>query len=68
MESASAVIADYGASDRAVAEVLFGVARPQGSLPFELPSSMEAVRSQYEDVPRDSQSPLFASGFGLAYR
>ncbi len=68
VESASAVIADYGASDRAIAEVLFGIARPEGSLPFELPSSMEAVRSQYEDVPRDSQSPLFDSGFGLAYR
>ncbi len=68
VESASAVIADYGASDRAVAEVLFGIARPEGSLPFELPSSMEAVRNQYEDVPDDSQSPLFGSGFGLAYR
>jgi beta-glucosidase len=68
VQSASAVIADYGASDRAVAEVLFGIANPQGSLPFELPSSMEAVRNQYEDVPRDSQSPLFESGFGLDYR
>ena len=68
VESASAVIADYGASDRAVAEVLFGIARPEGSLPFELPSSMEAVRNQSEDVPHDSQSPLFESGFGLAYR
>ena len=68
VQSASAVIADYGASDQAVAEVLFGIAKPEGSLPFELPSSMEAVRNQYEDVPRDSQSPLFESGFGLAYR
>jgi beta-glucosidase len=68
VQSASAVIADYGASDRAVAEVLFGIANPQGSLPFELPSSMEAVRNQFEDVPRDSQSPLFESGFGLDYR
>jgi beta-glucosidase len=66
-ESASAVIADYGASDRAVAEVLFGIARPEGSLPFELPSSMEAVRNQNEDVPGDSESPLFESGFGLVY-
>ena len=68
VQSASAVIADYGASDQAVAEVLFGIAKPEGNLPFELPSSMEAVRNQYEDVPRDSQSPLFESGFGLAYR
>ena len=68
VENASAVIADYGASDRAVAEVLFGIAKPEGRLPFELPSSMEAVRKQQADVPGDSESPLFESGFGLSYR
>lgn len=67
VDSASAVIADYGASDRAVAEVLFGIAKPEGSLPFELPSSMNAVRDQNEDVPGDSQNPLFEAGFGLGY-
>lgn len=67
VKNASAVIADYGASDRAVAEVLFGIAKPEGRLPFELPSSMEAVRQQKADVPGDSESPLFESGFGLAY-
>lgn len=67
VKNASAVIADYGASDRAVAEVLFGIAQPEGRLPFELPSSMEAVRQQKADVPGDSESPLFESGFGLAY-
>lgn len=67
VDSASAVIADYGASDRAVAEVLFGIAKPEGRLPFELPSSMEAVRKQHADVPGDSENPLFVSGFGLAY-
>ena len=30
VKNASAVIADYGASDRAVAEVLFGIAKPEG--------------------------------------
>ncbi len=58
----------YGASDRAVAEVLFGIAQPEGRLPFELPSSMEAVRKQYADVPDDSENPLFERGFGLGYR
>ena len=61
VESASAVIADYGASDRAVSEVLFGIAKPEGKLPFELPSSMEAVHNQNEDVPGDSRNPLFES-------
>ncbi len=68
VENASAVIADYGASDRAVAEVLFGIAKPEGTLPFELPASMEAVRNQKEDVPDDSANPLFERGYGLAYR
>jgi len=68
VENATAVIADYGASDQAVAEVLFGIARPEGRLPFELPSSMEAVRNQLTDVPDDSESPLFETGFRLFYQ
>jgi beta-glucosidase len=65
--AAAAVIADYGASDQAVTEVLFGMARPEGALPFELPSSMAAVRQQLADVPADSSEPLFPTGFGLRY-
>lgn len=64
---AAAIVADYGASDQAVVEVLFGDAVPEGRLPFELPSSMQAVRDQLADVPADSANPLFESGFGLAY-
>ena len=67
VSGASAVIAGYGASDQAVAEVLFGIAKPEGTLPFELPSSMEAVHNQHSDVPGDSDKPLFEKGFGLAY-
>ncbi len=65
---AIAVIADFGASDRAVAEVVFGFAEPGGKLPFELPSSMEAVRKQHPDAPSDSSNPLFEIGFGLKYQ
>jgi len=66
-EESVAVVADFGASDRAVVEVLFGIASPQGRLPFELPSSMDAVRDQLADVPADSRNPLFELGFGLSY-
>jgi hypothetical protein len=45
----------------------FGKFKPAGKLPFELPSSMEAVRNQKEDVPYDSKDPLFKFGFGLRY-
>ncbi|HKY55720.1 MAG TPA: glycoside hydrolase family 3 C-terminal domain-containing protein, partial [Anaerolineales bacterium] len=58
---------DYGASDVAVLDAIFGKANPEGKLPVELPSSMEAVRRQKEDVPYDSENPLFAFGYGLTY-
>ncbi len=51
--ASKALIADFGASDKNVCEVIFGNARPTGKLPFELPSSMEAVRNQLTDVPYD---------------
>ncbi|NIN37078.1 MAG: glycoside hydrolase family 3 protein, partial [Gammaproteobacteria bacterium] len=38
---AQALLADFGASDTAVLDVIFGRAKPEGKLPFELPSSME---------------------------
>lgn len=40
---------------------------PVGGLPFELPSSMEAVRDKLADVPFDSEDPLFPYGSGLSY-
>jgi len=66
-KASKALIADYGASDRSVCEVLFGNTAPKGKLPFELPSSMEAVYNQKTDVPYDSEDPLFEFGFGLEY-
>ena len=65
--AARALLVDYGASDAAVLDVIFGRARPEGKLPFELPSSMEAVRRQKPDVPYDSEHPLYPFGFGLSY-
>jgi beta-glucosidase len=65
--AAKAVIGEYGANDAAVMNVIFGKAKPEGKLPFELPSSMEAVRNQKEDLPHDSEDPLYEFGFGLTY-
>jgi beta-glucosidase len=64
---AAALVADFGASDAAVLDVLTGRERPQGHLPFELPSSDVAVDKQQPDVPNDSESPLYPYGFGLQY-
>ncbi|HET9824893.1 MAG TPA: glycoside hydrolase family 3 N-terminal domain-containing protein [Chitinophagaceae bacterium] len=64
---AKGLLADFGASDAAVLDVIFGKYKPGGRLPIELPSSMEAVRNQMEDVPYDSKNPLYKFGFGLSY-
>ena len=46
---------------------VFGKFNPIGKLPFDLPSSMEAVREQFEDVPFDTKDPLYRFGHGLSY-
>ncbi len=63
----AALLANFGASDAALLDVVFGRAAPGGRLPFELPSSMAAVLRQHPDVPYDSEDPLFPFGHGLAY-
>ncbi|WP_378147754.1 glycoside hydrolase family 3 protein [Cnuibacter sp. UC19_7] len=67
LERSDAVLASYGVSDEALLSVITGAASPAGTLPFELPSSMEAVAAQLADVPNDSADPLFAYRFGLSY-
>jgi len=64
---AKALIANYGASDAALLDVLFGKYKPEGHLPIELPSSMTAVKEQKEDIPYDSGNPLYKFGAGLSY-
>jgi beta-glucosidase len=63
----AALVAHFGVTDEALLDVLTGAYAPTGKMPFELPSSMEAVRVQKEDVPHDSKDPLFPFGHGLTY-
>ena len=63
----TALLGDFGISDEALMDLISGKASPQGRLPFELPSSVEAVRQQKSDLPHDSPSPLYPIGFGLHY-
>ena len=67
-KSSSALFAEFGTSDEVLVKVLFGEAKPEGKLPFELPSSWEAVENQKEDVPYDSKDPLYPFGHGLSYK
>ncbi len=61
------LLGNFGVSDDALLDVLFGRVNPGGRLPFELPSSMTAVRQQHPDAPHDSANPLFPMGYGLRY-
>jgi beta-glucosidase len=53
--------------DNALLDVIFGMYNPTGKLPFDIPSSMDAVRNQQEDVPFDTKDPIFKYGVGLSY-
>jgi beta-glucosidase len=64
---AQAVLAEFGISNEVLGEILTGKKNPTGKLPFELPSSWEAVENQLEDVPYDSDNPLYLFGHGLSY-
>ena len=66
-ELCGALMADFGTSDEVAVDVLFGVRKAEGKLPFELPSSQEAVEKQMEDVPYDSENPLYPFGYGLSF-
>ena len=53
-------------ADAPLLDVVFGHHRELGRLPFELPTSMDAVRRQLPDLPDDSDEPLFPRGYGLS--
>ena len=52
-KSSSGLIGTFGVQDRIIFEGLFGEFNPSGKLPFEIPSSMESVLNQKEDLPDD---------------
>ncbi len=67
-DHARALIAGYGSTDETFLDIVFGLAEPEGRLPFDLPSSMVAVVASRPDMPFDTADPLFRFGHGLSYR
>jgi beta-glucosidase len=67
MSHATAVLGDFGVADKPLLKLLKGSTVPSGHLPFELPSSVQAVEQQKSDLPDDSARPLFPRGFGMHF-
>jgi beta-glucosidase len=64
-DKAAVLLVNFGATDAALLDVITGVARAQGRMPFELPSSMAAVEAQDSAVPDDSARPLYRVRAGI---
>lgn len=64
VDTADAVVAVFGASDSAVADVLTGRVRAEGKLPFQLPRDGASVERSRPDVAADLEDPLFDRGYG----
>jgi beta-glucosidase len=69
-EQTTSVVANFGSNAQALLDVIFGLkgASPEGKLPFDLPSSTAAVCQSKEDLPFDTENPVFRYGHGLRYK
>jgi beta-glucosidase len=65
-DAAAALVANYGAADAPLLDVIFGRRAPEGRLPFQLPRSMADVQGQRPDVPSDGQDAVYEFGHGLS--
>ncbi len=63
----SALIGTFGVLDEIIYEGIYGRFNPSGRLPFEIPSSMESVLNQKEDLPDDTLNPTYIYGYGISY-
>ena len=66
-KSSSSLIGTFGVSDQIIFEGIYGSFKPTGKLPFEIPSSMEEVLNQKEDLPDDTINPTYEFGYGISY-
>ena len=64
---ASGLIGTFGVLDEVIFEAIYGNFNPSGKLPFEIPSSMEEVKKQKEDLPDDTDNPSYEYGYGISY-
>lgn len=69
-----AIVASFGIQNQAILDIITGAAEPSGLLPVQMPSDMNTVEEQYEDVPHDMQAYIdsegntYDFGFGLNWK
>lgn len=59
---ADAILVSFDISNNNVLPILGGKTEPTGLLPIQMPANMETVETQNEDVPRDVECYVDASG------
>lgn len=59
---ADAILVNFGLQDQALMEVLTGAEEPSGLLPVQMPSGMQTVEEQLEDVAHDMECHVDSEG------
>ncbi|MEC3947877.1 glycoside hydrolase family 3 protein [Sphingobium sp. HWE2-09] len=70
VRNAGALLATFGASDRAQFDIITGKAAPEARLPFALPATRESVLRQHPDAPGYADTrdgALYPYGFGRGF-
>jgi len=65
VEHCAALVVTFGTSDRALVAALTGAVPPSGTLPMEIPRSMDAIRASRTDVPSDTVDPVYPLRAGV---
>lgn len=66
LRKAGAILATFGVSDAAIMNILTGVVKPSGKLPYALAGNAKAIVEQEPDAPGyDEKGTLFPFGHGL---
>ncbi|WP_345470950.1 glycoside hydrolase family 3 N-terminal domain-containing protein [Glutamicibacter ectropisis] len=63
----AALFGTFGVSDEVLLDAATGAANVSGKLPFDIPRSDAAVRAAREDVPFDTEDPVYRFGHGLSW-